>query len=118
MRRSAERRDLKVSEKSTAAGLRKVKQRESCTDHQYCLPGHHSLRCLEGVWALRLKLQRSVPGRELGLAVWIQFEGLGGGVPRAEEQSAIAEGTWEEVWASRRSKVPLLGRARKGGRSP
>ena len=27
----------------------------------------------------------------------------------------MAEGTWEEVWALRRSKAPLLGRVRGGG---
>ena len=41
-----------------------------------------------------------------------QPEGLGSSVPRAVEQSARAKGTWEEVWAHRRSKAPLLGRAR------
>ena len=31
------------------------------------------------------------------------------------ELNATAEGTWEKVWARRRGKVPLLGRARGGG---
>ena len=89
-----------------------TKQRESCTDYQYHVLGHHSLRHLEGSWVLRLRLQRSVLGRGLGLTVWKQLEGLGSGAPRAGEWSATAEGNWEEVWAHRRSKVPLLGRAR------
>ena len=41
-------RDLKVSEKSVAAGLRTAKQSESHTDHLNHLPGHHSLRCSGG----------------------------------------------------------------------
>ena len=36
-------------------------------------------------------------------------------MPWDEEHSATAKGTWEEVWAHRRSKVPLLGRARGRG---
>ena len=35
--------------------------------------------------------------------------------PRAGEPSDTAEGTQEEVWALKRNKVPLLGRARGGG---
>ena len=37
-------RDLKVTEKSIAAGQRRAKQSESCTDHLYHCPRHHSLR--------------------------------------------------------------------------
>ena len=33
----------------------------------------------------------------------------------AGEWNAMAEGTWEKIWACRRSKVPLLGRVRGGG---
>ena len=36
-------------------------------------------------------------------------------MPRAGEQSTIAEGMWEEVSASRRNKVLLLRRARREG---
>ena len=50
-------------------------ERESLTDHCYHCPGHHSLRHSEGGWVLRLRLQRSVLGRRLGLAVWRQPEG-------------------------------------------
>ena len=83
MGRSARRRDLKVSEKSTAAGLRRAKQREGGIDHQYNIPGQHSLRCVKRGWALKLRLQRSVPGRGLGLAVWRKPEGLESSAPRA-----------------------------------
>lgn len=55
--------DLKASEKSAAAGLRRGKQREGHTDDEYHLPGHHSLRCSESGWALRLRLWWSVLGR-------------------------------------------------------
>ena len=64
---------------------------------------------------LRLRFQRKVPGRGLGLAVWREPEGLGSGVPQTGEQNATAKGSWEEVWAHRRSKAPLLGRTRGGG---
>ena len=40
---------------------------------------------------------------------------LGSSVQRAEEWSATAEGT-QEVWALRKSKAPLLGRARGEGK--
>ena len=47
--------------------------------------------------------------------MWRQPEGLGRSVPWAGEKKATAKGTMEEVWAFRRSKVPLLGKARGGG---
>ena len=47
--------------------------------------------------------------------MWGQPEGLRTGVLWAREWNAMAEGTWEEVWADRRSEVPLLGRVRGGG---
>ena len=47
--------------------------------------------------------------------VWRQPEGLGSSGPRAGEQSTTAERTWEEVWACRRSKPPLLGKTSGGG---
>ena len=53
-----------------------AKQMESHTDHQYQCPGHYSLRSSGGGWTLRfLGLQRSVPEKGLGLAVWRQPEG-------------------------------------------
>ena len=107
-------RDLKVTEKSSAAGLRRTKQSESCTNHLHHHPGHHSLRCLGGGWALRVRLWRSVPGRRLELTVWRQPEGLGSVVPQAGEQNTIAKGIQEVVWA-REKQGALLGRARGGG---
>ena len=38
-------RDLKVTEKSAAAGLRRAKQSENHTDHLHQCPREHSLRC-------------------------------------------------------------------------
>lgn len=60
---------------------------------------------------LILRLQRSVLGRGL----WRQPEGLRSCVPRAGERSTTAKGNWEEVWACRRSKAPLLGGQEEGG---
>ena len=62
-------------------------------------PGHHSLRFSGGGWALRLRLQRSVPGRRLWLAVWRQPERLGSGVLWIGERSTTAEKVWEKAWA-------------------
>ena len=45
---------------------------------------------------MRLRLQCSVPGRRLELAVWIQPEGIGSSVPRAGGQSATTKGVREE----------------------
>ena len=42
---SRDRRDLKASEKTIAAGLRRAKEIESGKGHWYHLLGHHSLRC-------------------------------------------------------------------------
>ena len=88
---------------------------------QLVLPlGTPSLGCLEEGWVLRRRIWRSVPGKGLGLAVWRQPEEvvcqrLRSGMPWAGECNATAEGTWEEVWAHRRSKAPLLGRVRGSG---
>ena len=98
-----------------AAGQRRAKQSESHTDHLHHCPRHHSLRCLGRDWALRLRLRRSFLGRGLGLAGWRQPEGLGRCAPWAGKQNATAKGTLEEIWSHRRSKVPLLWRARGGG---
>ena len=82
-------RDLKVTKKSTAAGLRRAKQSESRRDHLHHCSGHHNLGCWGGGWALRLRLQRSV----LGLTVWRQPGGLESSEPQAGEQNTTAEGT-------------------------
>ena len=105
-------RDLKASEKSRAVGLRRAKQRDSHTNHYY-----HYLQTLEPEmlcrgWAMRLGLQRQVPGRELGVVVWREPEGLGRGVPQAGEQSTRAK---EEGWSRKRSKSPLFGRVKGRG---
>ena len=78
-------------------------------------PRDHSLRCTDRGQELRLRLWISVPGRRLGLAVWRQPGGLGSGAPWAGQLSTTAEETREEVWAHRRSKAPLSGRAKRGG---
>ena len=74
------------------------------------VPRQQSLRHSDEDWVLRLRLQRSVLGREVGVV-----EGLGSSVPWGAELSIIAEETWEDVWACRRSKVPLLQRSKGGG---
>ena len=57
-------------------------------------PGHCSLGRLVGGWAMRFRLQRSVLGRQKGLAVWRYHEGLGSSVPQAGELSTLeAKGT-------------------------
>ena len=104
-----------LTEKITAAGLRRAKQSESSINHLYHHPRRHCLRCSGRGWVLGFRMQRSVLGRGLGLAVWRRPEGLGSSVPWAGEQYTIAKGTQEEVWACRRSKVPLLRRAKGGG---
>ena len=73
-------RKIKVTVKSAATGLRRAKQSESCTDHLHHHPEWHSLRCLGGGWALRLRLQGSVLRRGQGVTVWRQPEGLRSGV--------------------------------------
>ena len=115
MRGQLRQKDLKVTTKRAVAGLRRAKQSEGQTGYLHHHPGHHSRKHLGVDWGLRLRLQRSLPGRGIRLAVWRQPEGLGSGVPQAGEQSAIAEGTQDKVWAYRRNKVPLLGRVRGRG---
>ena len=83
--------NLKASEKSAAAGLRRAKQRELHRPLVPC-PRCHSLRCLGRGWALRLSLPRSIPGRGLGLAMWRQPEGLESTAPRAGDRNTIAQG--------------------------
>ena len=115
-------RALQIAEKSTAARLMMAKQSESHAGHLQYLP-RHNLRYSNGGWALRCRLSWSALGRGLGLAVCGQPQGLRSCVPQggrsgvlwSGEQNTMAEGTREEVWACRRSKVPLLGRVRARG---
>ena len=64
---------------------------------------------------LRLRFQRSVLVRGLGLVVWRQPKRIRSSAPRAGKWNAMTEDTWEKVWAHRRSKAPLLGRVRADG---
>ena len=108
-------RDLKVSKKSTAAGLRRAKQRESCTDHRSHCP--HTP-------------QPEMLGQELGAETQApevssrQNTRLGCGETArgAKEQCSMGWGVEHHSrgnlgggLACRRSKVPLLGRVRGGG---
>ena len=115
-------RDLKVSEKSTAAGPRRAEQSESlCTDHLQHRPGHHGLGRSGGGWVLRLRLRRSVPGRGRGLAVWERrCHGQGSGVLRAGEWNARQReqgegpGQQERHGATAGERSHLLGSGRMG----
>ena len=96
-----------ASEKSTAAGLRREKRGESCTDDWYHCPKHHSLR----------HMVRAVVLWDLGLEVTCGEGTRVGCVETAcgsTEQCAIAKEVWEQAWTLQRSKVPLLGSVRGG----
>ena len=90
-------------EESAATRLQRAKRRETCTDGQ-CYPALPSLRpsSAGAGWGLRLRLQRSDPGRGLGLAAWRQSEG-------ARVWCATPGRVREEAWAHQRGKAPLLG---------
>ena len=87
--------ELEATEERTPAGLR-TKQSESRTDHLHHWLRHHSLRGLGRGWALRLRLQRSVPGRGQGLAVWGQPEGLRSSAPWVR-QWYLQAGQWNAM---------------------
>ena len=64
----------------------------------------------------KLRLQRSLPGREIWLAVCRQNEGLGSMAPWARELSTIAEGTREKVGLQEKQGTILgEGKRRRGG---
>ena len=67
---------------------------------------------LGGGWALRLRLQRSVPRRGLGLAVSGQSEGLGSCVPWAGEQNTTARGSL----GPQEKQGAIVGGGTRGGR--
>ena len=108
------RRNLKASEKSTGAKLRRAKQRVRHTDNQYHCLGHHRLRHTGRGWALRLKLQRSVLGRGLGWAVWRYPEEPWSNVPWAGDESH-SWGTVGGGLGSQEKQGTMLGRVRERG---
>ena len=63
-------------------------------------------------WVLRLRLQRSEPGRRLVLAVWRQPEG------GAVVCLATTQGVQEEAWAHWRGRVPWLEGVQGEGQDP
>ena len=98
-------------EKSSAAGLRRAKQTESCLDDQNHCPEHHSLGHSGGGWTLRLGLWRLDAGKGLGLAVCKQPEGAG-------EQCTTAEGMWRGGLGPPEKQGTIIGRARGGKAGP
>ena len=102
-------------EKSIVAGLRRAKQREHCTDHQYQPPSMPQPEMLERELGTEIQVLEASSGERTRLAVWRQPVGLQNCEPRAGEQSITAKGIREEVWAHRRSKAHLLRRARGRG---
>ena len=78
-------------------------------------PCGYSLRCLSGGWVLRLRLQRSVLGTGLVLAVWRQPEGLGSSVPGCWGAECHSQGNLERGLDLR--EMPLLQRAREVGQT-
>ena len=78
------------------------KQNETRTDHLKYQHKHHSQRRSSRDWALRLRLQRSVPRRGLGLTVWRQPKGLRSRAP------------WEGEWYTKGWDVESHGRGNPG----
>ena len=75
------------------------------------------MRRLGGGWALRLRLQWSVPRSELSLAVWRQPEGLGSSVPQAGEKNTTAEETLGGGLGQQEKQGAIVGEGerRRGG---
>ena len=86
--------DLKVTEKSAAAGMRRAKQSKSNTDHctTAWTPQPEKLGQRLGTETQALEITSR---RGLGLAVWRQPEGLRSSVPWAGEWNTTAEATQE-----------------------
>ena len=105
-------RNLKASEKSTTAGLRRAKQRESHRDYQYHSPWTPQSKKLRQGWMLRLRLRRSVPRRRLGLTVWRQPEGPRSGAPQPREprkRSGPAGEARHHCWGGREEGQITIG---------
>ena len=98
--------NIKASEKSTAARLRGQDRKRGTQTIGTNAFRHHSLRYSGEDWALRLRLQRSVPGRRLG---WLCGDSLRGQVTvhHGLGRGATAKGAQDEAYPHRRSKVPL-----------
>ena len=75
----------KALEKSTAARLKRGKQRESCTGYRYHDLAHYSLRHSDRGWVLRLGLWKSVLETGLGLAYGNKLRGLRSGASQPRE---------------------------------
>ena len=99
------RESLKASEKSTAVSLRRAKQRERerATQSIGISAKPPQPETLGWGMMLRLRFQRSVPGRRLGLAMWKQSEGAG----EKQDQSSHC-GTVERNTTSIHEDVGLI----------
>jgi len=97
-----------------AQQLRTEEGKAEGESHRSSAPPHKipQMRHAGGGWALGLRLQRSVAGRGLGLAVWRQPEGLGSGVPYAGEWNARAMRTQVE---EQQAAIVGQGERRRGG---
>lgn len=104
-----------ASEKIVATSLQRANQRKTCTVSWCCCPVHPSLRSssaeVGGGWVLRLGLQRSDPGRGLGVAVRRQPE-------VARVWCTLTDGDLEEGWGHQRCRVPLFCGHKKGEAVP
>ena len=98
---------FRALEESTATGVQKAKWTVMCTEGQHHHPVLPRLRRLSvsvgGGWVLKHRLQRSDPGRRLGLAAQTQPEEVGLWQLRVHS---------EQAWAHQRGKH-LLGGAHK-----
>ena len=104
---------FRASEEKTAAGLQQPKQREDCTVSQCCclaLPSLTNKSASAGRgWVLELGLQRSEPGRGLGLARCA--DGLGG----LESSVITAGGVRRGSLGHLRGQSSLFGGCTRGG---
>ena len=101
------RENLKASEKSAAVRLRAKQRATQTISIGTTAFGHHSLRCLGVGWVLRLRLQKSLAGRGLGLAVWRQPEGLGSVLRERKRRPGSAEEARCHCWRGREEEEYL-----------